>query len=107
IGRQVGNGAWRWVHVAEHKSPQQPPRESWFVLSGTHTEKDGLDTERATMILAGDMGLATRQKMGRLALEVSVVWQYGKWNCQNWLLDLLSRTCHAGIISQQRRAEVV
>ncbi|KAI0654906.1 hypothetical protein C8Q70DRAFT_465522 [Cubamyces menziesii] len=104
---QVARDKWRYVHIVEHWRDHQRAPNPRYVYWGALTQSSGHSTSKLTKVLVGVMSLATRKSIEQLALEVPVMWPDGTWNCQNWILDLLTRMHRAGIISQRRWEEVV
>ncbi|KAI0336633.1 hypothetical protein GY45DRAFT_1315217 [Cubamyces sp. BRFM 1775] len=104
---QVARDRWRNVHIVEHRDDRQRAPNPRYVYWGALTQSSDPSASKSTKVLVGMMSLAMRQSIERLALEVPVMWPDGTWNCQNWILDLLTRMYRSGIISQRRWEEVV
>lgn len=93
-------GAWRQVHVVEEKievAREQRPLQL-YVYWGPLTKSSGPTDGVAKRYSLGVFPLAQRLQIEELARQVPVMVPDGTWNCQDWILDLLSRMVSEGIL---------
>ncbi|KAL7283957.1 hypothetical protein PYCCODRAFT_329616 [Trametes coccinea BRFM310] len=104
---EVQRGIWRHVNVLEHARDNQPPPNPRLVFWGPMTKMGGGGTLEARKVHLATLSLAARKRLEQLAWTVPVMYPNGRWNCQDWLLDLLARMRNEGLITEQQMQNAV
>ncbi|OSD02661.1 hypothetical protein PYCCODRAFT_1435313 [Trametes coccinea BRFM310] len=99
---EVDPGFWRQVNILEHRRPDQPAPNPRYVYWEALTKSAGPEMDDSKKIQVAVLSLAARQRIEQLALEVPVLYPNGRWNCQDWLIDLLSRMVKDKLITDEQ-----
>ncbi|KAI9062167.1 hypothetical protein FKP32DRAFT_1759081 [Trametes sanguinea] len=104
---EVDPGFWRQVNVLEHRRPDQPAPNPRYVYWEALTKSAGPEMDDAVKIEVAVLSLPERQRVEQLAFQVPVPYPHGRWNCQDWLIDLLGRMVEENLITQERMTEAL